>query len=142
MVSDANQARSSADDDAAARLRGRKVLVVDDHVEILELIASVLGTVGCAVLTTESAPAARALLRQVDFDLMITDIVLRDADGFALSAWARALRPDLRLLYISARSQERRSASRPGQSVVLAKPFRLAALVSSVARALIPPTVH
>ncbi|MBI3516239.1 MAG: response regulator [Proteobacteria bacterium] len=142
MAPGANQADQSESGDAAERLRGRKVLVVDDHFEILELIASVLGTVGCSVLTTESAPAARALLRQVDFDLMITDIVLRDANGFALSAWARALRPDLRLLYISARSQERRLATRPGQGVLLAKPFRLAALVSSVERVLIPRTVH
>ncbi len=43
-----------------------------------------------------------------------------------------------RLLYISSRAQERR----PGQSVLLAKPFRLDALVPSVERVLIPRTVH
>ena len=134
MATDAAQ----ADTVTGAR---RKVLVVDDHFEILELIASVLGTVGYEVLTTESAPAARALLRRVDFDLMITDVVLREDDGFALGAWARTLRPELRLLYISARSQERRRASRPGQSVLLAKPFRLDNLIANVEQALCP-TVH
>ena len=123
-------------------LSGRKILVVDDHFEILELIACVLGTTGCDVLTTESAPAARAILREFDFDLLITDIVLGDANGYALAAWARALKPALGLLYVSGHAQERRHAARPGQGVLLAKPFRLDQLVSSVERALTPYPVH
>jgi DNA-binding NtrC family response regulator len=123
-------------------LAGRKVLVVDDQFEILEVIARVLGTAGCEVLTTETGLAAQAILAQRDFDLLITDVVLADANGFALAAWARALRPALRLLYISGHDQERRRAPRPGQGVLLAKPFRLHQLVASVERALIPGTVH
>jgi two-component system OmpR family response regulator len=142
MAPNPNPSADDPADRADRMLQGRRVLVVDDHFEILELIASVLGSAGCSVLTTGSAPAARALLRQFDFDLMITDIVLGDADGFALAAWARALRPELGLLYISARSRERRRFARPGQGVLLAKPFRLNELVTSVERVLIPRTVH
>jgi len=123
-------------------LAGRKVLVVDDQFEILEVIARVLGTAGCDVLTTETGLAAQAMLAQYDFDLLITDVELADANGFALAAWARTLRPALRLLYISGRDRERRRAVRPGQAMLLAKPFRLHQLVSSVERALIPGTMH
>ncbi len=133
---------ADAGDAAMARLAGRKVLVVDDHFEILELIASVLGTTGCEVLTTGSAPAARALLQHVDFDLLITDIVLGEANGYALAAWARAVKPELALLYISAHAHERRRIERPGQIAMLAKPFRLGSLVSSVERVLLPRAVH
>ncbi len=131
-----------AGDAAVRRLAGRKVLVVDDHFEILELIASVLGTTGCDVLTTGSAQAARAILEHVDFDLLITDIVLGEANGYALAAWARAVKPELALLYISAHAHERRRIERPGQVVMLAKPFRLGTLVSSVERALLPHALH
>jgi DNA-binding NtrC family response regulator len=128
--------------DPERMLAGRKVLVVDDQFEILEVIARVLGTAGCEVLTTETGLAAQAILTQRDFDLLITDVVLTDANGFALAAWAQALRPALRLLYISGHGRERRRAPRPGQGVLLAKPFRLHQLVASVERALIPGTVH
>jgi two-component system, cell cycle response regulator CpdR len=128
--------------DSERMLAGRKVLVVDDHFEVLEVIARVLGTAGCDVLTTETGLAAQAMLAQYDFDLLITDVVLADANGFELAAWARSLRPTLRLLYISGRDRERRRSPRPGQGVLLAKPFRLHQLVSSVERALIPGTVH
>jgi DNA-binding response OmpR family regulator len=123
-------------------LAGCKVLVVDDQFEILEVIAQVLGTAGCDVLTTETALAAQAILARVDFDLLITDIALADANGFALAKWARGLRPALRLLYISGRDRERRRAARPGQGMLLPKPFRLHELVSSVERALVPGTLH
>lgn len=123
-------------------LAGHKVLVVDDQFEVLEVIARVLGTAGCEVLTTETGLAAQAMLAHFDFDLLITDVVLADANGFALAAWARALRPALRLLYISGHDCERRHVPRPGQDVLLAKPFRLQQLVSSVERALVPGTVH
>jgi DNA-binding response OmpR family regulator len=116
--------------------------VVDDQFEILEVIAQVLGTAGCDVLTTETALAAQAILARVDFDLLITDIALADANGFALAKWARGLRPALRLLYISGRDRERRRAARPGQGMLLPKPFRLHELVSSVERALVPGTLH
>jgi len=127
---------------AGQGLAGRKVLVVDDQFEILEMIASVLGTAGCDVLTTETGLAARAILARVDFDLLITDLVLGDADGYKLAAWAQTVRPALRLLYISGRERERRRAPRPGQGMLLPKPFRLHELVSSVERALVPGTVH
>ena len=123
-------------------LAGRKILVVDDQFEILEMIACVLGTTGCDVLTTESELAARAILARCEFDLLITDIALAEASGFALGAWARALRPRLSLLFISGEERERRRTPRPGQGVLLAKPFRLQQLVASVERALLPGTLH
>jgi DNA-binding response OmpR family regulator len=123
-------------------LAGRKVLVVDDQFEVLEVIARVLGTAGCEVLTTETGLAAQAILSYYDFDLLITDIELADANGFALAAWARAIRPALSLLYISGHDRERRRAHRPGQGVLLTKPFRLHQLVASVQRALVPGTMH
>jgi DNA-binding NtrC family response regulator len=123
-------------------LAGRKVLVVDDQFEILEVIAHVLGTAGCDVLTTESALTAQAILARADFDLLITDVELVDANGFALAAWAQSLRPALRLLYLSDHGRERRRATRPGQGMLLPKPFRLQELVSSVERALVPGTLH
>jgi DNA-binding response OmpR family regulator len=134
--------RSNESDGPARTLAGRRVLVVDDQFEILEIIARVLGTAGCEVLATETGLAAQAILAQYDFDLLITDVVLADANGFALAAWARALRPALRLLYISGHDRERRRAPRPGQGVLLAKPFRLHQLVASVERALVPGTLH
>src|SRR5258708_10469442 len=122
-------------------LAGSRVLVVDDQFEFLEVIARVLGTAGCSVLTTESAVAAQAMLLQYDFDLLITDIVLGDSNGFALAEWARAVRPDLRLLYISAHHQGDVKLRR-ARAPLLAKPFRLHDLVSTVERVLVPQTLH
>ena len=64
----------------------KKVLVVDDHFEMLELLRSMLelSNEECEVLAVPSAEEGMLELRRTKFDLVITDVRLPGMSGFDL----------------------------------------------------------
>ena len=82
-----------------------KVLLVDDHPLILTALETVIQSIGgdVTVLGTETAAAARAALREADdFDLVLLDLALGDADGFELLRELREAYPALPVVVVSA----------------------------------------
>ncbi|MGB3203027.1 MAG: PAS domain-containing protein, partial [Nodosilinea sp.] len=70
-------------------LSGRKVLIIDDDFDSLNLLTALLEVNGLEVLTADSAEAGLHLVTQHHPDLLISDIGMPDQDGFML---IRALR--------------------------------------------------
>ncbi|MGL6109445.1 MAG: response regulator [Rubrivivax sp.] len=82
-----------------------KVLLVDDHPLILSALQTVIKGLGddVSVLGAASAAEARAALRQdADFDLVLLDLSLGDADGFEVLTEFRAAYPALPVVVVSA----------------------------------------
>ena len=82
-----------------------KVLLVDDHPLILSALQAVIQTVGsgATVVGTESAAAARAALRaDGDFDLVLLDLALGDANGFDVLVEFRTTYPAVPVVVVSA----------------------------------------
>lgn len=82
-----------------------KVLLVDDHPLILSALQSVIQGLGdnVRVIGASSGRAARDTLREdADFDLVLLDLHLGDADGFDLLAEMRHTYPALPVVVISA----------------------------------------
>ena len=82
-----------------------KVLLVDDHPLVLSALQQVIQRVGSGttVLGVDSAAAARAaLLKDSDFDLVLLDLGLGDADGFDVLVEFRAAYPALPVVVVSA----------------------------------------
>ena len=65
---------------------GRTVLVVDDDPFILRYIERALSMAKYKVRTAESEDQALAVLNEQQIDLVLTDIVMGDGDGFRLAA--------------------------------------------------------
>lgn len=65
-----------------------RVLVVDDHVNWLELVKTILGESGHQVMTTSSYNEAEALLRSGDFDVAILDMRLIDEEPYNVQGMA------------------------------------------------------
>lgn len=61
-----------------------KILVVDDEIGIRELLSDILSDEGYAVETAENAEAARRLITNEPFDLILLDIWMPDTDGVSL----------------------------------------------------------
>jgi DNA-binding NarL/FixJ family response regulator len=82
-----------------------KVLLVDDHPLILAALQSVIQGLGddVTVVGVDSAAAARAALAaDRDYDLVLLDLALGDADGFDVLVEFRATYPALPVVVVSA----------------------------------------
>ena len=82
-----------------------KVLLIDDHPLILSALQSVIQGLGddVTVVGAGSARAAReTLAAQSDFDLVLLDLQLGDADGFDVLSEFRSAYPALPVVIVSA----------------------------------------
>lgn len=82
-----------------------KVLLIDDHPLILSALQSVIEGLGSdtTVVGANSARAARDTLKaDAEFDLVLLDLHLGDADGFDLLTELRAAYPALPVVVLSA----------------------------------------
>jgi DNA-binding NarL/FixJ family response regulator len=86
-----------------------KILLVDDHPLILSALQSVIQSLrpGVKVVTAGGARAARAQLQsQDDFDLVMLDLQLGDADGFEVLTEFRKTYASLPVVVISASDRQ------------------------------------
>jgi DNA-binding response OmpR family regulator len=101
------------------------VLLVEDEILISEWVAEELTEQGFVVYTAGNAREALDYLDTAPVDVLFTDINLEgDMDGTALARRARALHPNLMVVYASGRTNRLDpSVAVPG-SVFVPKPYR------------------
>ena len=80
------------------------ILVVDDDAEVLSLAADTLTIAGYTVLSTLDPRQALQLARThaEALHLLLTDVVMPLMDGLQLAAEFRAIRPEVKILLMSA----------------------------------------
>jgi two-component system, chemotaxis family, CheB/CheR fusion protein len=116
------------------------ILVVDDEEAVRAWICRSLRGLGYAVV--EAGDAAEALLlageKQRPLDLVLSDVVMPGLDGVKLRARLAEMRPELPVLFMSGFVLEElvRQGRLDRESILLQKPFDLAALASEVRKAL------
>src|SRR5688572_9190956 len=118
------------------------ILVVDDDPAVLEVSARVLERSGYSVLQAENGLEAMSVARSHPgrLDLVLTDVVMPGMTGRELGELLKRERPDTRLLYMSAYTEDEvivRGIDIAGMNF-LYKPFTLDALTDAVRRALTP----
>jgi hypothetical protein len=113
------------------------ILVVDDDDEVLTLAVDVLEMAGYTVLSTPDPRHALRLIRtrEESLDLLLTDVVMPLMNGLQLAAELQALKPEVKILLMSAyRTKEIDDyRMRLGlRGLFLDKPFTVAALTRAV----------
>ena len=81
--------------------RTRRILVVDDDLGFLEGIEMALSSPGQEVHAFGNFEDARAALRTMTFDALLTDVRLGAFNGLQLALIARTGSPDIRIVVIS-----------------------------------------
>ena len=113
----------------AAPVDALSILVADDEEGIRKLLIHWLEKRGHMVHAVGSAQEAGRLLKLWQFDLVITDVVMPDGDGFELIAAFRKAQPAARILAISGggkylqRTDCLRMARGLGAHAAVMKPF-------------------
>ena len=122
-------------------MRSKKILVVDDEEELLELIAKTLEKEGYKVTTVTTAEDAMNMARSLMPDLILIDIILPDREG---PEAVRALREDslterIPVLFLSGivtRPEEGKASSEivvgERKYKALSKPFSAKELIAEV----------
>jgi CheY-like chemotaxis protein len=98
-----------------------------------------LGQAGYRVLDARSPSEACELFTQHsgDISLLLTDVVMPEMNGPALAQRLVALRPELRVLFVSGYTEEMPVLDTPGtKTKFLAKPFTSATLLAAVSELL------
>ena len=116
------------------------ILVVEDDPEVREITVSMLSDLGYSVLQTEAGEEALKLIAvTTQLDLLLSDVVLpRGMNGRTLAENARAIRPDLRILFMSGYASDAfdDDGSPPPGDELLEKPFHKDDLARMVRQAL------
>ena len=117
------------------------ILVADDDRSIRTVLNQALGRLGHDVRTTGNAATLWRWVEDGDGDLVITDVVMPDENGLDLIPRIKRLRPDLRVIVMSAQNTLLTAvrATERGAFEYLPKPFDLNELVAVVGRALTAP---
>jgi two-component system phosphate regulon response regulator OmpR len=112
----------------------RHLLVIDDDDRIRDLIKEYLVRAGFRVSAAADADAARKLVDQLSFDLLVLDVMMPGEDGFTFAKWLRGRPGEVGrtpVLILTARGlpDDRIAGLALGADDYLAKPFEPQELV-------------
>jgi two-component system, cell cycle sensor histidine kinase and response regulator CckA len=116
----------------------QNILVIDDEEDVLELVRDILETHGYRVLHTLNPLSALNIAKTLmnDLHLVITDIMMPLMNGKELVENLKAIKPDIRIIAISAYSDDTFDKNSVPVDAFLPKPFEAAELLSSVKKVL------
>ena len=120
----------------------KRILVIDDEVEVLNLIRRVLKRAGYEVMKASGGEEGINLIKENPVDLVITDIVMPDKGGIEVLINLHRDFPALKKIVMSGKIETESDsfqelAKQFGASYILHKPFKMKELLTAVAEALI-----
>ena len=119
----------------------RTILIADDDRAIRTVLSQALGRAGYQVRATSSAATLWRWVEDGEGDLVITDVIMPDENGLDLVPRIRRVRPEMRVIVMSAQSTFATAikATQRGAFEYLPKPFDLKEVLGTVERALAAP---
>lgn len=121
----------------AHHLAGKTVLVVDDDPDVSRSVREILEDEGCRVVESRSGTEALSALERGHVDLVLSDVVMPDMDGYQLFQTLQTSRPDLPIVLMTAYYYDKdhvlkRSAANGLKDVVFKKPIKPARLIELI----------
>lgn len=125
-------------------LAGKIMLVIDDEETIRTTVRDVLVNHGCEVDMARDGNEAIAMVKQRDYDLVITDIKLPGLSGYEIFQTIKKTKPDCTVMFMTGFGYDPNHsiirATPEGLAAVLYKPFKVGELLSEVRSAVLPHT--
>ncbi|MBT8328249.1 MAG: sigma-54 dependent transcriptional regulator [Desulfofustis sp.] len=114
------------------------ILVVDDEPNYLIVLSELLRDENFEVYTAPGTDEAVAIVKEVDLDLVITDMQMPDKDGSVLMQEVKKHNNDLPVIIITAYAEVEKAvaAMQAGAFSYLAKPFSNDELIATITRAI------
>jgi PAS domain S-box-containing protein len=127
----------AAKDGEPHHLSGKTVLVVDDDPDVSRSVREILEDEGCKVVVSHSGSEALNELERQPVDLVLSDVVMPDMDGYQLFRKLQSTRPDLPIVLMTAYYYDKdhvlkRSAANGLKDVIFKKPIKPARLIQLI----------
>ncbi len=124
---------SNAKPDVDFPLSGLRILVVDDDAGICQSLKDLLEAERCCIDTAASGVFAMQSLKRRQFDVVLSDVVMPDMDGYQLYQAVKQATPDLPVVLMTAFNYDKdhvikRSCLEGLQGVIFKKPVNPAML--------------
>ncbi len=128
---------------ADERLRGLRILVVDDDPGILRTLSEILAADGCSVETASDGRDALAKVEKLPIDVVVSDVVMPNMDGYELYTSLHRSHPEIPVLMMTAFTYDKdhiikRSRVQGLRTVIFKKPVDPARLRHAILEAAFP----
>lgn len=105
-----NHSGKRVDTESENNIQGEEtILVVDDETSLLNLTSEILSSQGYKVICTDSATKALDILETEPIDLLLSDIIMPEMDGYELASIVRKKHPNIKIQLASGFSDARNS---------------------------------
>jgi DNA-binding NtrC family response regulator len=118
-----------------------RLLVIDDDAELRKMLTITLVRFGHVVIEAKEGREGLALFRNSEVDLVLTDLVMPEMEGFEVLTELREKHPTMKVIAMSGGGRHRSAdylnmARLLGATEVLSKPFSNEMLIAAVNRSL------
>jgi CheY-like chemotaxis protein len=110
------------------------ILFAEDDAAVRESTAAILAARGFRLLVAKDGAEALRLLSENPVDVLFTDVVMPDLNGIELAREAQRLRPNIKVLLMTAYYSRAEEAARVGR--LLFKPLRGAEIEAELGKLL------
>ena len=107
------------------------ILLVEDDVQFYKIVCSYLTDNGYNVVGCHSAAEALEMMETMSFDMIVSDIMMKNIDGFEFTEMVRATNKDIPFLFLTARDDlaSKEKGYRMGIDDYIVKPVEMKELV-------------
>ena len=81
------------------------ILLVEDDIQFNKIVCSYLTDNGYSIVGCHSAAEALEEMEKMSFDMIISDIMMKDVDGFEFAEMVRNINKDIPFLFLTARDE-------------------------------------
>jgi len=130
-----NNETDNSDEDNVGDLKGSaRILVVDDERAFSDFAENILSSYGYTVFSASSAKEALAILEDGSIDLVLSDVIMSDMDGFELAHIIHYTHPDVKIQLCSGfeHSKEKSFTNKILSEKLLTKPFTTKQLLINI----------
>lgn len=115
----------------------RKILIMDDDVQVLSLLSRSMELAGFAAATAINGREGQRLLEKQPFDLVITDLIMPEKEGMETISYIKKHFPAMKIIAISGGGRIGPETYLPaalelGADMAFAKPFAMDELLNGV----------